>query len=126
MITVVAALIRANGKILITRRPDNVHLPGLWEFPGGKVEANESLQDALRREIREELGVDIVVLDEYFITEHHYSDKSVRLHFFECAIRNGVPQAIGVAALLWVDPSELGGYSFPEADAELIASLRKR
>ena len=54
--------VQANGKILITRRPDNVHLPGLWEFPGGKVEANESLQDALRREIREEAGLECLSL----------------------------------------------------------------
>jgi mutator protein MutT len=125
VITVVAAIIHANGKILITRRPNHVHLPGLWEFPGGKVEANESLEAALRREIREELGIDIDVLDEYFSTEHHYADKSVRLHFFECTIRAGEPRALDVAELRWVERRDLGAFSFPEADAELIARLLK-
>jgi len=126
VIIVVAAIIHKSGKILITRRPSNVHLAGLWEFPGGKVEADEALQDALRREIREELGIDIVVLDEYFSTEHRYSDKSVRLHFFDCTIHDGEPRAIDVAELRWVDPRDLGAFSFPEGDAELIARLLER
>jgi 8-oxo-dGTP pyrophosphatase MutT (NUDIX family) len=72
IVRVVAAIIRREGQILITRRPDNVHLAGLWEFPGGKVEPDESLQTALRREIREELGVTIEVLDERFQIQHDY------------------------------------------------------
>ena len=71
MITVVAAIIRKNGKILITRRFDNVHLPGLWEFPGGKVEEGESLETALQREIGEELGIQISVHEEVFLSLIH-------------------------------------------------------
>ncbi len=85
-IEVVAAVVRRNGKILITSRLDNVHLGGLWEFPGGKVEPAESLEGALLREIREELGVDIIAGNELFTVEHDYPGKSVRLHFFNCTI----------------------------------------
>ena len=87
IISVVAAIIRRNGKILITRRFNNVHLPGLWEFPGGKVEPDESLNSALEREIFEELGVTIHVEDECFTVDHDYPTKSVVIDraFFSAA-----------------------------------------
>jgi mutator protein MutT len=125
MITVVAAIIRRNGNILITRRPDDVHLAGLWEFPGGKVEPGESLQLALVREILEELGVEIAVFDEYFTVEHTYPTKAVRLHFFECSIVSGEPAALQVADLRWVTPTELHTFDFPEADRELLRKLQR-
>ena len=124
IIDVVAAVIRRAGKILITQRLDNVHLAGLWEFPGGKVEADESFESALQREIREELGITISVLDEFFTVEHEYPTKSVRLHFFNCTISEGEPRPLGVADLRWVLPAELGNFEFPPADAALIAKLR--
>ncbi len=122
-IEVVAAVIRRDGKILITRRLDNVHLGGLWEFPGGKVEPAESLEGALLREIREELGVDIVAGDELFTVEHDYPGKSVRLHFFNCTISFGEPQPLDVSDLQWVTPTQLAEFDFPPADAELIHKL---
>ena len=122
-ITVVAAIIRRNGRILITRRLDDVHLPGLWEFPGGKVEANETLHAALEREIFEELGVQIRVLEKVLTVEHEYPSKSVLLHFFNCAIVSGEPQPMEVADMLWVEPADLLQYPFPPADADLIATL---
>ena len=125
MIDVVAAIIRLNGKILITKRRGNVHLPGFWEFPGGKVEAGETFVIALQREIREEIGVIVDVFDELVTTVHHYEKKSVRLHFFECAIVSGDLRAIEVADMKWVTPSELDQFHFPEADMEIIAHLRK-
>ena len=124
MITVVAAIIRKDNRILITRRFNNVHLPGLWEFPGGKVEAEESLESALKREIREELGVEIAVLHEVSKVDHAYSTNIVRLHFFECAIVAGEPQPLDVADLRWVPLAEISSYPFPEADKELVARLR--
>jgi len=123
IIDVVAAIIRRGERILITQRFDNVHLPGLWEFPGGKVEAGESLQAALEREIREELGLQIRVHDEFFTTEHDYPTKSVRLHFFNSSIIEGEPRLIDVADLRWVLPQDLDQFEFPEADADLIARL---
>jgi mutator protein MutT len=124
MITVVAAIIRRNDRILITQRSSDVHLAGLWEFPGGKVEPAESLDDALRREILEELGIRIRVENEFFTTEHHYPERSVRLHFFNCFIIEGEPRALEVADLRWISPSDLDELEFPEADKELIELLR--
>ena len=123
-VDVVAAIIRDNQKILITQRFDHVHLPGLWEFPGGKVEPDESLTAALEREIREELGVTILVGDEFFSVVHDYNAKSVRLHFFNCSIIDGEPHPLEVADMRWVRPEELGQFEFPPADADLIAILR--
>jgi len=119
MVSVVAAIIRRQGRILITRRPDDVHLAGMWEFPGGKVEPNESLQAALVREIEEEVGVTIEALDETFTVEHHYPSRFVQLHFFNCRILSGEPKALQVADLRWVLPVELDQFHFPEADREL-------
>lgn len=124
-VTVVAAIIRRNNKILITRRFDNVHLAGFWEFPGGKVEPDEALETALAREILEELGLRIRVEYEYFSVQHDYPDRTVRLHFFNCSIIEGEPQALEVADLRWVEPHELDQYQFPPADAELISRLRE-
>lgn len=124
IVEVVAAVIRRDGKILITQRLDDVHLARLWEFPGGKVEPGESLEAALEREIREELGVGISVADEFYTVEHDYPGKSVRLHFFNCVIEDGEPLALGVADLRWVQPAELAQFEFPPADAELIDRLR--
>ena len=126
MITVVAAVICRDGKILITRRLDSVHLPGLWEFPGGKVEPGETLKAALMREIREEIGLNVIVFDQCLSVEHEYPKKSVSLHFFYCAIISGEPRSLQVAEFSWVTPPELNSYSFPEADREIIRSLQKR
>ena len=123
-ITVVAAIIRRSNNILITRRFDDVHLPGYWEFPGGKVEPDESLPAALEREILEELGVNIRVEDEYFTVEHDYPSRTIRLHFFNCSIIQNEPQPIEVAELRWVDPAELCDFQFPPADEELLKRLR--
>ena len=123
-LSIVAAIIRHDDLILITKRPDNVHLAGLWEFPGGKVESGESLEAALHREIREELGVEITVDREYFSVAHEYPDKSVHLHFFDCTILRGEPQPLEVADLRWVKAAELDDFEFPPADVELIRRLR--
>ena len=123
-ISIVAAIIRRADQILITKRPDNVHLAGLWEFPGGKVESGESLEAALHREIREELGVEITVDREFFSVAHEYPDKSVHLHFFDCTILQGEPQPLEVADLRWVKAAELDDFEFPPADVELIRRLR--
>jgi len=126
MITVVAAVICRDGKILITRRLDTAHLPGLWEFPGGKVEPGETLKAALMREIRKEIGLSVIVFDQCLSIEHEYPRKSVSLHFFNCAIVAGEPRAIQVADFCWVTPPELTTYPFPEADREIILRLQKR
>jgi mutator protein MutT len=125
MIIVTAAIIRNADQILLTRRRPDADLPDLWEFPGGKVEAGESLIEALHREIREELDVAIDVGDEYYATTHHYLTKSVELHFFNCRITLGEPRALEVAEFRWEKPDDLGSYKFPEADRELIDRLAR-
>lgn len=124
IIIVVAAIIRRANKILITRRFNDVHLPGYWEFPGGKVEANESLEAALEREIREELGLTIRVENEYFRVEHTYPSRTVRLHFFDCSVLQGDPKPLQVADMRWVEAHDLGQFQFPPADEELIKRLQ--
>jgi mutator protein MutT len=123
---VVAALIRRDGVILITKRPPDVHLGGLWEFPGGKVEDDESLEAALERELQEEIGVHVTVLDKFFEVQHDYPTRSVQLHFFNCHILSGEPRAIHVAELRWVPLDQLHQFSFPEADLELISLLSQQ
>jgi len=123
-IDVVAAIIRKNDEILITQRPDRVHLARLWEFPGGKVEDDESFEVALRREIEEELGIKIRVDDEFFTVDYDYPTKSISLHFFNCVIVEGDVKALGVADLRWVKPQDIANYQFPPADIDVIAKLR--
>ena len=125
MITVAAAIIRRDQYILLTRRRPDAHLPNMWEFPGGKVELGETLSMALQRELREELGIGVEVLEEYYSTIHHYPMKSVDLHFFNCAIVHGEPLALEVSELRWVKADDLLSYEFPEADFELVERLSR-
>jgi 8-oxo-dGTP diphosphatase len=123
-ITVAAAVIRREGRILLTQRFEDAHLGGLWEFPGGKVEDGETLQTALLREIREELGVTVEVGAQIFETTHVYPERTVRLHFFDCRITDGTPRPRQTAAMAWAAPSHLGDFRFPDANHGLIALLR--
>jgi mutator protein MutT len=123
MIKVAAAIIQHDRRILLARRRPDSHLPGRWEFPGGKVEAGESFTDALRRELREELGIEVAVLDEFHAVTHHYPEKTVELRFFNCIIVAGEPREIDVAEFRWVNSSDLLSYDFPEADLELVERL---
>ena len=122
-IQVAAALIAREGRYLITRRKADVHLGGLWEFPGGKREAGESLEDCLRREILEELGVEITELVPFQVLRHEYPEKAVELHFFRCSILSGVPRPLGCDDLQWVAPNDLSKFPLPPADRPLVDLL---
>jgi len=124
-VTVVAAVIERDGKILITRRRTGTHLGGLWEFPGGKPEAGESLDAALRREIAEELGAEVSVGPPIETVDWDYPDKGVRLIFFRCGI-GGEPRPLEGQEMAWVAPADLHRYEFPPADATLLAHLIRR
>lgn len=122
-IDVSAALIFHQGRLLITRRRDDSHLGGLWEFPGGKREPNETFEQCLIREIREELGMEIAVGDLFEEISHAYKEKTVRLKFFVCRWIGGEPKALGCASFEWISKDELTQYEFPAADARLLKRL---
>ncbi len=124
-IQVVAAVIEREGKLLITRRPEGRHLSGLWEFPGGKPEPGETLEHALRRELKEELDADVHPGERIETIEWDYPDRRVRLAFFRCAIR-GEPRPLEGQEVAWVAPADLARYAFPPADAALIERLSPR
>lgn len=125
-IPVAAALIFRNERLLITRRPEGKHLAGLWEFPGGKLEAGESWSTGLQRELREELGTEVFVGELFEEVTHRYPGKTVQLRFFICGWHRGEPQPLECAAIAWVTAGELAHYEFPPADAQLIQRLQAR
>jgi len=122
VIIVVAALVQENGAFLVTRRQEGVHLAGLWEFPGGKIHEGESHHQALTREIREELDVDIDVGDLVFHVTHEYEDRTIALFFYACTLL-GSPRPLLGQEMRWVERSEFGSLGFPPADQELIRRL---
>jgi len=119
-----AALIFRDGRLLITQRPAKAHLGGLWEFPGGKREPDETFEQCLVREIREELGVEISVGKLFKSVTHAYPEKTVHLKFFICRLLGGEPQPLGCKAVKWAGKSELADYEFPAADEKLLEKLR--
>jgi len=124
VIDVSAALIFRDGKLLVTRRHAGAHLGGLWEFPGGKREGDETFETCLAREIREELGIEITVGDLFEEIVHAYPEKTVRLKFFACRMVAGEPKPLGCAAVEWIDRTRLDEFPFPAADAQLLERLR--
>jgi A/G-specific adenine glycosylase len=121
---VATALVWRRGRILITRRPPRGLLGGLWEFPGGKVEAGESPPDAVRRELAEELGIEIAVGGLLGTVEHAYSHFRITLHAYHARLLAGEPTPASGEPLAWVRPDELGDYAFPAANLRLIERLR--
>jgi 8-oxo-dGTP diphosphatase len=124
VVEVVAALIRDDaGRYLITRRREGTHLAGLWEFPGGKREAGETLEQSLVRELREELGAAFEVTELVETVRWPYPGKTVVLHFFGCRHLEGVIEPLEGQLMEWVAPMALRQYEFPPADEALIARL---
>jgi mutator protein MutT len=126
MLEVAAGLIFRAGRVLLAQRRAGDHLGGLWEFPGGKREAGESFPDALRRELREELGIEVEVGERLATAVHHYPGRSVHLEFYRCHLVSGDPRPTGCAALAWAGREELAHYTFPAADEGMVAQLRER
>ncbi len=118
------AVIRNNlGKILIDRRKPTGLFAGLWEFPGGKVEPNETIQDCIQREIKEELGIEIEVGKQLISINHSYSHFDVTLQVYYCRHLQGQPQTIECDEIRWVTLEELDQFPFPQANTEIIAAL---
>jgi A/G-specific adenine glycosylase len=122
---VTAAVIRRNGKILLAKRPSKGLLGGLWEFPGGKVEAGETLEQCLGREIREELAADIRVGNLIGIYHHAYTHFKITLHAFECKLTGREPQAVEVDGLVWVILADLNNYPMGKVDRQIAAYLQQ-
>jgi A/G-specific adenine glycosylase len=113
-----------HGRILIDKRKPHGLLGGLWEFPGGKKERGESLEAALRREVREELGIRIQVMRPLVVIDHAYTHFHVRLHAFECKYLSGTPQCVACSDFKWVSLRSLNRYAFPAANVRIIQVLR--
>ena len=122
-VEVVAGLIWDKDKFLICQRPENKARGLLWEFPGGKVEAGETLPQALQRECMEELAVKLDVRDQFMQVEHKYPDIFIRLTLFHCVISEGVPQTLEHNALRWIHPSETNHFTFCPADADILEEI---
>lgn len=126
MIHVLAAVICLDEKFLVATRPDGTHLAGKWEFPGGKIEPDETAGEGLKREIEEELGVSVIVLDKIFSTIHSYSEKTVSLNFYRALPENMNmfnPKPLDKQELTWVKREDLLSYDFAEADKGIISFL---
>jgi mutator protein MutT len=118
----VAAVICSGEDVLLTRRLRGTHLEGLWEFPGGKLEAGESHEAALHREIQEELDAGVRVHEQLLTTTHAYPDRAVALHFYRCTLTT-TPRAVLGQEMRWVDRARLNEFAFPPADRELVLLL---
>jgi 8-oxo-dGTP diphosphatase len=127
-IVIVAACVLLNeaGEILIARRPPGRSFAGLWEFPGGKVEQGEQLEDALIRELKEELGIEIAKADLEPLTfaSHAYPEFFLLMPLYRCARWHGMPTAQEGQELRWVAPEDLAAYDMPPADEPLKIALR--
>ena len=121
-----AALIDPDGRVLLAQRPEGKSMAGLWEFPGGKVEQGERPEEALIRELHEELGIDTweSCLAPLTFASHSYDDFHLLMPLFACRKWQGIPQSREGQALKWVRGSELRQYPMPPADIPLIPILR--
>jgi mutator protein MutT len=124
-VEVAAGLIFRRGKLLIAQRLPDAHLAGLWEFPGGKREPDETFEACLERELREELGVAVRVRELLSEIVHEYPAKSVHLRFYRCELGEEEPRALGCGAVAWITLEELDRYEFPAADVRLLERLRQ-
>jgi 8-oxo-dGTP diphosphatase len=121
-----AALVDADGRVLLARRPAGKPMAGLWEFPGGKVDAGETPETALIRELAEELAIDVAAscLAPLTFASHTYPDFHLLMPLYVCRKWSGIPTAREGQKLAWVQPARLDDYPMPPADKPLVAMLR--
>ena len=122
---VAAGLIWRDGKLLISMRRPGTHLEGLWEFPGGKQEEGEGLEQCLMRELKEELGIHVRVDGPFLTVDHPYPMKRISLHLFNCTWLGGDPLPLESQEIRWVSPEDLPGLPFPPPDMRVIEKLLK-
>ena len=126
LLVVCVALIDADGRVLITKRPKGKAMAGLWEFPGGKVGDGELPEEALVRELDEELGIDITesCLAPLSFASHTYADFHLLIVLFVCRVWKGIPEPREGQEIRWVRPMRLGDYAMPPADINLVSMLQ--
>ncbi|HGY57057.1 MAG TPA: 8-oxo-dGTP diphosphatase MutT [Caldithrix abyssi] len=127
-VPVVAAIIfNKNRQILITQRPANSHLGGFWEFPGGRIENGETPQQALARELKEELDLDVQIGERFLRSTYEYDIKTVDISFYFCALQEENPtiKPLGVQAYRWIETEQLDQFDFPPADRDVVGLLKK-
>jgi 8-oxo-dGTP diphosphatase len=124
VLVVAGALFDADGHVLIAQRPTGKHMAGRWEFPGGKVAAGETEQQALRRELAEELGVQVSASHPFMRLEHEYDDRKVALSMWIIDSFSGHPQCLDGQRLKWVAPARLSDEDILEADLAFIEALQ--
>jgi A/G-specific adenine glycosylase len=122
----VALIFDDDGRLLIQRRDDEGQLAGLWEFPGGKREDGEEMEETCRREMREELGVEVAVDDHFYTLKHAYSHFKITLYAFRCHIESGSPTPEEDQPMTWAALDELDDFAFPRANGKLIDELHRR
>ena len=120
----VAVIQDSSGRILLSRRADHAHQGGLWEFPGGKLDPGETLAQALKREIREELGIEVQSHSPLIRINHRYPDRSVLLDVHRVTAYSGVPEGREGQPLVWVAPESMRDYPMPAADRPIVTALR--
>ena len=120
----VGVLIDSNSCVLLTRRPRGTHLAGYWEFPGGKLEAGESVQIALARELEEELGIRIIETVPLMTVSHDYGEKQVLLDVQQVKDWNGEPHGAEGQPLAWVDARSIDEFQVPDANAEIVSRVK--
>jgi len=120
------ALVDVDGRVLLCKRPQGKQLAGLWEFPGGKLEAGENPEDCLVRELYEELGIKVTrsCLSPFVFTSHAYDSFHILMPLYLCRRWDGFVTAQEHEALAWVKPEKMSDYPMPPADAPLVAWLR--
>lgn len=120
------ALVDADGRVLVTRRPEGRHLAGLWEFPGGKVEPGETPEECLIRELAEELGIRTheSCLAPFTFASYRYPDFHLLMPLWVCRVWQGIPEPREGQEIRWVRPRELDALPMPPADRPLVAMLR--
>ena len=126
LLVAAAALVDPDGRVLIAKRPPGKAMAGLWEFPGGKVQAGETPEATLIRELREEIGIDTrqSCLSPIAFASHAYEDFHLLMPLYACRVWHGIVQAQEGQELAWVRPVRLGDYPMPPADLPLVAMLR--
>jgi mutator protein MutT len=118
---VAIGIVTRAGRVLICQRPEGKNFAGYWEFPGGKREGGETIEQCLRRELREELSIEVTPVRALSTVDHDYPRGPIRLHPWVCTYDAGDPQPLASQRVLWVEPRDLTQYQFPPANDALLA-----